>query len=66
MTKLKKLEENQEKVSQKALLKGIVMRQDQKKPRNDKKKIKVHLKGTQREYTICSMLFHNIKVFKSK
>jgi len=48
-------------ITKKALLKGIVMRQDQKKPRNDKQKIKAHLKGTQTEYTICSMLFHNIK-----
>jgi len=37
------------------------MRQLEWKPRNDKQENKAHLKGTQKEYTICSMLFHNIK-----
>jgi len=36
-------------ITKKALLKGIVMRQNQKKPRNDKQKIKALKKGTQKE-----------------
>jgi len=36
-------------ITKKALIKRIVMRQDQKKPRNDKQKIKALKKSTQKE-----------------